>query len=88
MSVDALQRVVAGVEYKTMSGLLADFRKYLERESDGPIERLDANAALVLNDLCAFLGLAEPLRAKVLGKSAMAFVEAELQTRVNLPVIH
>ncbi len=88
MPIDTFQRLVAGIEYKTMSGLLADFRKYVERDAGMPVERLEVNAALLLNDLCDFLDLGESQRQKVLGRSATAFIQAELATRVNLPVIH
>ena len=53
-----------------------------------PVERLDTNAALVLHDLCQFLELGKPQRHKVLGRSAVAFVEDQLSARVRLPVIH
>ncbi len=76
------------IQYKSMSDLLKSFRQYLEREADTPVERLEANAALFLNDLCNFLELGEPQRQKVLGRSAVAFIEAELKTRIKLPVIH
>lgn len=79
-----VQRVVAGVEYATMAGLLADFRRFLEQESDGPIERLETNSALLLNDLCTFLGLTFDDQRKVLGKSATAFVERELAEQIRL----
>ena len=83
-----VRRMDVGIEYRNMSDLLAAFRKYLEREAGMPIERLDTNAALVLHDLCQFLELGKPERHKVLGRSAVAFVEAQLSTRVQLPVIH
>ena len=83
-----IRRLDATLEYRNMSDLLADFRKYLEREAGTPIERLEANAALLLHDLCEFLELGEPQRQKVLGKSGVAFVKTELDTRVKLPVIH
>ncbi len=81
-------RLDAIIEYRNMSDLLADFRRYLEREAGTPIERLDANAALLLHDLCVFLKLGEPQCQKVLGKSAVNFINAELDTRVTLPVTH
>ena len=82
------RRLDATLEYRNMSDLLADFRRYLEREAGTPVERLDVNAALLLHDLCEFLELGEPQRQKVLGRSAAAFVKAELDARVSLPVIH
>jgi hypothetical protein len=82
-----IRRLDAALEYRNVSDLLKGFREYLEREAGTPIERLDANAALVLHDLCEFLRLGEPQRQKVLGHSAVAFVNAELATRVRLPII-
>jgi hypothetical protein len=82
-----IRRMDATLEYRNMSDLLKGFREYLEREAGTPVERLDANAALVLHDLCEFLRLGEPQRQKVLGRSAVAFVNAELATRVKLPII-
>jgi hypothetical protein len=78
----------AELQYRNMSDLLKDFRQHLEREAETPIEQLDTNAALLLHDLCMFLKLGEPQRQKVLGRSAVAFVKAELDARVRLPVIH
>ena len=75
------------IQYRSMSDLLKSFRQYLEREAGTPVERLDANAALFLNDLCNFLELGEAQRQKVLGRSAVTFIEAELKTRARLPMI-
>ena len=83
-----IERWVKGVEYATMSTLLADFRRYVEHEAGTPMERLEVNGALLLNDLCSFLGMGESLRRKVLGRSASAFVEATLEQRVGSPTIH
>jgi hypothetical protein len=82
------RRLDATLEYRSMSDLLADFRRYLEKDAGAPVERIETSAALFLYDLCEFLGLGEPQRAKVLGKSGVAFVKAELDSRVSLPVIH
>ena len=87
-SLFQMERWVKGVEYVTMSTLLADFRRYIEREAGTPMERLEINGALLLNDLCSFLGMDESLRHKVLGRSAAAFVEATLDQRVGSPTIH
>jgi len=83
-----IRKMEVGIEYRSMSDLLADFRRYLEREAGTPVERLDANAALLLHDLCQFLKLGGPQRQKVLGRSAASYVEAQLDTQVRLPVIH
>ena len=83
-----VRRMDVGIQYRNMSDLLADFRKYLEREAGTPVEGLDTNAALMLHDLCLFLELGKSQRQKVLGRSATAFVETQLDTRVRLPVVH
>ena len=83
-----LRRLDATLEYRNMSDLLADFRRYLEKDAGAPVERIETSAALLLHDLCQFLELGEAQRQKVLGKSGVAFVKAELATRVRLPVIH
>ena len=83
-----IRHMDVGIEYRNMSDLLADFRTYLEREAGMPVERLDTNAALILHDLCQFLELGGLQRQKVLGRSAIAFVEARLSARVGTPVVH
>jgi len=82
------RRLDATLEYRNMSDLLKGFRQYLEREAGTPIERLDANAALILHDLCQFLKLGEAQRQKVLGRSAVTFVATELDARINLTTRH
>ena len=79
-----IRHMGAEIEYRNMSDLLADFREYLEGEAGVPVEGLDMNAALMLHDLCQFLELGVPQRRKVLGLSALAFVEG----KVNQSVIH
>jgi hypothetical protein len=77
-------RFIEGIEYKNMSVLLADFRRYFEHEAGGPIETLDLNGALWLYDLCNFLGLGDEQRKRVLGKTALAHVESFIETRVSM----
>ena len=77
------------IQYRTMSDLLRDFRHYLEREAGEPIQQIEAPAALILNDLCTFLMLSDSLKRKVLGTSALAWVNSQLGDQPNkLPVIH
>ncbi len=83
-----IRRLDATIEYTSMSDLLKGFRQYLEREAGMPIERLDANAAFLLYDLCEFLKLGAPQRQKILGRSATNFVDREFATQVSLPVVH
>jgi len=82
------RRLDATLGYRNVSDLLKGFREYLEHEAGTPIERLDANVALILHDLCEFLELGEPQRQKVLGRSAVAFIHAELDAQVRPAVVH
>jgi hypothetical protein len=68
-------RWVKGIEYKSLTVLLADFRKHLERESGSRIEQLDMNSAEILSDLCNFLGLSDKNRRIVLGKDGAQYVD-------------
>jgi hypothetical protein len=77
-------RLIPGVECKNMSAILADFRRYIEREAGVPIERIELNGALLMNDLCRFLRLGEEQRERVLGKSAVSYVEQTLDGWVGL----
>ena len=79
-------RFVKGIEYKSMTVLLSDFRKTLERESGGSISRLDTTAAEILTDLCVFLGLSDENRRKVLGQDGTRFIESTLDAPITLPV--
>jgi len=78
------RKLDASLQYTTMSHLLVDFRQYIEREAGVPIERIELNGALFLNDLCRFLRLGEAQRERVLGKSAVSYVEQTLDGWVGL----
>ena len=81
-----ISRYVRGIEYKSLTVLLSDFRKTLERESGGSISRLDTNTAEILSDLCIFLGLSDENRRKVLGHDGARFLDSTLDAPINLPV--
>ena len=81
-------KFVKGLEYKSMTVLLADFRKQLERESGGSINRLDVNGAELLSDLCRFLGLSEKNRGIVLGKNGARHVDLIEAVPVNPAIRH
>ena len=81
-------KFVKGLEYKSMTVLLADFRKQLERESGGSINRLDVNGAELLSDLCRFLGLSEKNRGIVLGKDGARHVDMIEAVPINPTVKH
>ena len=83
-----MERWVKGLEYTTLSGLLADFRREMERGTGTPVERLEVNGALLLNDLCSFLGLPERERQKVLGRSAALYVAQAMDEGANSSAVH
>ena len=79
-----VRRLDASLQYSTVSDLLRDFRKFLEKDAEVPVQRIETNAALVLHDLCRFLKLGEQQREKVLGRSAVSFVDGVLDERIDL----
>ena len=81
-----IPRWVKGIEYKSLTVLLADFRKQLERESGGNVAQLDMNTAEMLSDLCNFLGLSDKNRRIVLGKDGAQYVDL-IETIPIMPTI-
>ena len=82
-------RYIKGVEYASMTALLQDFRRQLEHDSGGPIQELDQmNAAMLINDLCVFLGLSDQNRRKILGAPAAMFVDATLLNAARSSLQH
>ncbi len=65
---------IKGVEYFSMTKCLKHFRETVEKETGAPIQTIEMNLALILSDICRWVGLSEERRAEVLGKSATAFV--------------
>ena len=79
ISANPVSRYVKAIRYDSLTDLLTHFRRTLEHESGGPIQELDQmNAALLINDLCVFLGLSDQNRRKILGARAATFVDATL----------
>ncbi len=70
-----LPQYVKGVEYFSLTSCLKHFRQTVEEDTGQPIEKLDFNAALFLDDVAKFLGLSPQKRREMLGKSAASFVE-------------
>ena len=68
-------RYIKSVEYASLTLLLQDFRRKLEHESGGPIDKLDVNAAEVISDLCNFVGLSDRNRHRVLGANGARHVD-------------
>ena len=69
---------------KYMTGKLVQFRASLEQEAEHSIGDLEINAALLLSDLCHFLGLDEQQHDRVLGEAGVTHVMQVLDTRVSL----
>lgn len=76
---------------KYVTGKLRRFRARLEQEAEQSVGDLEVNAALLLSDLCRFLGLDEQQHDYVLGGAGVRYVQevvdAHASVRVNpLPV--
>ena len=57
-----------------VTSMLADFRQWLEEQLDEPLAFVDLNGALLLSNLCEYLGLDDSQRAQVLGPDALQSV--------------
>lgn len=62
---------------------LLQFRLQLEAEAAQPLATVEANAALVLSDLCRFLGLDERQHDDVLGPLGVDYVQHTLDVRMS-----
>jgi hypothetical protein len=71
-----LPRFVKGVEYFSLTACLKHFRQEVEKGTGAQIQTIEINAALLLSDVCTFIGLSDEKRREVLGKSAAAFVSS------------
>lgn len=67
-----------------LTGRLAHFRAILEQEAEQPIQDLEVSAALLLSDLCRFIGLDPAQHDHVLGHSGVQHVLQVLDTPVSL----
>jgi len=82
-------RYVKAIQYASMTDLLTHFRQTLEGENHKPIQELDdINAAMILSDLCVFLGLSDQNRRKVLGARAATYIDQTLAAQVGLTIQH
>jgi len=70
MSAHPMTRYESPLEEHRLTATLVDFRHKLEAESEEPVGHLELNVAMLLDDLCRFVGLTKEERAKVLGESA------------------
>ncbi len=76
-------KIVKGVEYFSLTAALKHFRQEVEKGTGAPIQTLEMNAALLLNDIAKYIGLSEERRAEVLGKSAAAFISSVESEPIN-----
>ena len=67
---------VKGLEYFSLTACLKHFRQTVERDTGAPIQTLEVNAALFLDDVAKFVGLSDEKRRELLGKSAASFVDS------------
>jgi len=89
MFTPVLGRYIKGVEYASLTSLLQDFRRQLERDSGGPVHELnEINAAELLSDLCVFLCMSDQNRRKVLGARAATHLDQTLTERVGATLKH
>lgn len=72
------------VECALMSDVLREFRLYLEGETGLPISNVEMNGALLLFDLCQFLGLDDTNQTKVLGPTGRTFTHQFVRERFTL----
>jgi hypothetical protein len=63
---------------------LTEFRESLEEGTESPVGMLQVTAAILLSDLCRFLGLDEQQHDQVLGEKGAEHVTEFLETRVWL----
>jgi hypothetical protein len=86
---NAPSRYVKAIQYESMTDLLTHFRQTLERENNQSIQELDAvNAAMILSDLCAFLGLSDQNLRKILGATASTWIDQMMSKSAQLTIRH
>ncbi len=81
-------RYIKGVQYASMTLLLRDFVRELEREHGGPISAVNVNAAEVISDFCKYLGLSDENRRKVLGVNGARYIDMIESTSIDLTIKH
>ena len=82
-------RYVKAIRYESMTDLLTHFRQTLERENSQPIQQLEnVNAAMLLSDLCVFLGLSDQNRRKILGATAATYLDEILLLQASTTSKH
>jgi hypothetical protein len=82
-------RYVKAIRYDSMTDLLTHFRQSIERANNQSIQELDnVNAAMLLSDLCIFLGLSDQNRRKILGATAATWIDQIMSESAQLTVRH
>ena len=82
-------RYVKAIQYASLTDLLTHFRQTLERENGKPINELSqVNAAMLISDLCVFLGLSDQNRRKILGATAATHIDQTLAAQVGPTIPH
>jgi hypothetical protein len=81
-------KTVKGVEYFSLTAALRHFREELEKGTGAKVQEVDVNAALLLSDICRWIGLSEEKRREVLGKSASVWVSSLEAEPIKLPTKH
>ena len=86
---NAPSRYVKAIQYESLTDLLTHFRQTLERENDKPINELgEVNAAMLISDLCVFLGLSDQNRRKILGAKAATYLDEILVLQASTTSKH
>lgn len=83
-----LPQHVRGVEYFSLTAALKNFREEVERGTGSPVQTVEMNMALILSDVCRWIGLSDERRREVLGKTASAFVDSIEAEPIKLDVQH
>jgi hypothetical protein len=89
LQLNTPSRYVKAIRYESMTDLLTHFRQTLERANNQSIHELDnVNAAMLLSDLCVFLGLSDQNRRKVLGVTTAAWLDQMMRESAQLTIRH
>jgi hypothetical protein len=82
-------RYVKAIRYESMTDLLTHFRQTLEAETHETVQEINnINAAMILSDLCVFLGLSDQNRRKVLGAGAATYIDQALAVQAVQTIKH
>ncbi len=88
MSTQPNQNSFDNYEFVSLATELMGFRQQLEAEAGEPVSAIEVNAALLLFDLCKFLGIGDAQCLRILGRQGVGYLAATLAAGVELPVLH